>query len=299
MLGRQWQDVRCEQREHKHFGRNNLEPTGVETDVNALRPTNPRTHWKQKRGRCTLCGTHTVLTKTHVPPKAAFNDGPASMSAVDSDNMIVQDQKRDGGLHLRAHCEPCRRATSSWDDEYIKWAGTFVKTLVESPLAGQRQSLTGTLVDVRPGRFARAALAGMTALAEGLIDSHPDFVAAIREDQLWAASDGMRLLAAITTDEQAIVSGGHQGASVSISLDGSTSPKTVPTLSAVVHLLPFSLVLADASIANNFLHVDCTDWLKYRADDVVHNFDLNLPIVKLSSDSAIIYGANCFEGGVA
>ena len=42
--------------------------------MNGFQPTNPRTH--KKYGPCALCGKVAKLTLTHIPPHAAFNDGP-------------------------------------------------------------------------------------------------------------------------------------------------------------------------------------------------------------------------------
>lgn len=166
------------------------------THVRGFRPTNPRTH--VRRGRRSLCGATAELTQTHVPPRAAFNTGRSRRFVVNEANEMTLDNGRDGGIRIWGHCEACRSATSLWDDEYIKWANCLVAPLVSSPRLGQRSSLSGTFTDARPGRFVRAALSGMTSLAEGLLDSHPDLVGVVRAGQPWTSADDMRFLAAVT-----------------------------------------------------------------------------------------------------
>ena len=87
------------------------------------------------------------------------------------DNELVQDRGRDGGFTVWAHCEDCRRETSPWDDEYIRWARHLGYAIYSFPFKGQREALVGTMMSARPGRFARAALAGMTAVA-GALSTH-------------------------------------------------------------------------------------------------------------------------------
>ncbi|VXB70956.1 hypothetical protein PSCLAVI8L_180054 [Pseudoclavibacter sp. 8L] len=136
---------------------------------------------QSKRGRCTLCGNVRTLTKAHVPPKAAFNQGNFAWGGTTSDNRLTYGRAQLGGASRYAHCNACRAITSPWDDEYIRWAHCFAGHLVRSPLKGLRAQIAGELDGVRPGRFIRAALAGMTALTPSLIDSHPDLVRTVRE----------------------------------------------------------------------------------------------------------------------
>ena len=43
---------------------------------------------------------------------------------------------------------------------------------------------------------------------------------------------------------------------------------TVPTISAVMHFPPFSLLLADRQLVSALPHADCTDWLELGVDDL-------------------------------
>ena len=138
------------------------------SEQEGFRPTGGRA----KSGKCALCGARARLTKAHVPPRAAFNNGSFSWGGTTAGNRLAHGRPRLGGASLYAHCEPCRAATSPWDDEYIRWAYTFAGNLLHSQWKGERTHIEGKLNEVRPGRFIRSALAGMTALTPKLIDSH-------------------------------------------------------------------------------------------------------------------------------
>ncbi len=163
------------------------------SEQEGFRPTGGRA----KSGKCALCGARARLTKAHVPPRAAFNNGSFSWGGTTAGNRLAHGRPRLGGASLYAHCEPCRAATSPWDDEYIRWAYTFAGNLLHSQWKGERTHIEGKLNEVRPGRFIRSALAGMTALTPKLIDSHPDLVGAVRHGVAAPAPEGIRLLAAM------------------------------------------------------------------------------------------------------
>lgn len=266
---------------------------GVWSVVNGLRPTNPRTH--KSRRPCALCGTVTKLTKTHIPPKAAFNSGLGRRAMVDGNNNLVLDSGKLGGLSPYGHCEGCRAATSPWDDEYISWAHTITGAIVTSPAVDTRPVLRVAAQEARPGRFARAALAGMTVLAEDLWETHPVFVESVRTGAPLTASTGLRFLVGVTTRvARAEISGGHGGVLATVPLGGSVQvPEPRKTLSAMVHFRPFSLVLVDPESAPDYPHVDCTSWLEFGVEDVVAPFALELPCVRIIS--AIVATAGDYE----
>lgn len=250
-----------------------------------LRPTNPRSH--ERRGPCALCGTVAELTATHVPPKAAYNDGDSQRSMYDADNNLVMSRPRSGGIRTWGHCETCRRITSPWDDEYIGWAGFFAGGLLDSPNAGTRPGLTGAMDTARPGRFARAAIAGLTTGAEGLYATHRSFVEDIVAGRTLTADPDLRFLVGVTPAiEKVYVGGGHRGMEFTISLDPAGPAEVVEsklTLSALIHHPPFSLLLVDPTTGPEYPHVDCTHWLTLDVEEVVTDFQFDFPGVKLSS----------------
>ncbi|TDC47089.1 hypothetical protein E1212_25225 [Jiangella ureilytica] len=225
------------------------------------------------------------LTKTHIPPRAAFNNGLGRRMMVGPDNTLVLDRGKLGGLALYGHCEDCRAATSPWDDEYIGWARSIADVLLDSEAVGTRPVIQVGAREVRPGRFARSALAGMTVLAENLWQTHPEFVESSRTGAPLTVDAGMRFLVGVTPlNERAEISGGHGGVLMSVPMAASADvAEPVMTLSAMVHWPPFSLVLVDARVAPTYPHVDCTSWLEWGVDDIVSPFALELPCVRIVS----------------
>lgn len=237
--------------------------------MNGFQPTNSRTH--DVRGPCALCGTVAKLTKTHVPPRAAYNDGVGWRMMVGPDGShVLESRGRAGGVAPYGHCEKCRGATSPWDDEYISWARSFAGAIVDSKAVGRRPVLQVGAREARPGRFARGALAGMVVLAENLWQTHPEFVESVRTGSPLTADAGMRFLMGVTPrEERAEISGAHLRVLASAPLDGSPPPKALKTLSAMVQWPPFSLVLVDSDVAATYPHVDCTSWLELGVEEVV------------------------------
>lgn len=249
------------------------------TEQEGFRPTGRHA----RSGRCTLCGNRATLTKAHVPPRAAFNEGSVSWGGTTGDNRLVYGRPKSGGAKLYAHCQACRARTSPWDDEYLRWAYTFADNLFRSPGKGQRTHIEGKIAGVRPGRFIRSALAGMTALTPSLIDSHPDLVRVVREGIPSSLSEDIRFLVAIAPDGSRVhIEGSHEALVVRISLEGESkgTTTTVPAVSAVVHHPPFSLLLADRQLLSSLPHADCTHWLQFGVDDVT-DVPLVLPVVDL------------------
>jgi hypothetical protein len=125
----------------------------------------------------------------------------------------------------------------------------------------------------------------MTALTPKLIDSHPDLVWAVRHGVAAPAPEGIRFLAAIAPDgAAAVLEGAHEGLAVKLSRDGGRDDEwtaaTTPTISAVIHFPPFSLLLADRQLVSALPHADCTDWLELGVDDLAE-VSLALPVVDL------------------
>lgn len=241
-----------------------------------------------RRGRCALCGTTGTLTKAHVPPKAAFNDGEFAWGGTTRDNLLTYGRAQRGGANRYAHCEACRAFTSPWDDEYIRWAHCFAGHLVRSALKGERTHIAGQLTGVRPGRFVRAAIAGMTALTPGLIDTHPEIVRMVREGIAAEPPEDIRFLMGITLGRSGVHIEGSHGAQVvrvirDSKRDGWTAG-TSPALSAVVHFPPFSLLLADRQLVESYPHVDCTEFLKLGVDEEA-DVSITLPVVDLPTTS--------------
>jgi len=221
---------------------------------------------------------------------------------VTEDSVVTPDRGRDGGHRFWGHCETCRRATSPWDDEYISWAWTLAGVLLESPEKGRRAGVSGEFAEARPGRFIRAALAGMTAVAEGLVDSHPELVESLRTGRPGVPTGALRFIAAVTPpEERSYVGGVHGGLQVAIPLAHDAVPvvaeyRSDPLPSAVIHHPPLSLLLVDEVVADRFPHMDCTQWLTMGIEESVHDFRLTLPAVRLTAPD--LAGPDAFDAAV-
>lgn len=239
---------------------------------------------RNKIGRCSLCGARAQLTNAHVPPRAAFNSGSFAWGGTYADRQLSYGRPKLGGASRYAHCESCRAATSPWDDEYIHWAYTFAGNLLNSSDKGQREQIVGKLRDVRPGRFIRSAIAGMTALAPTLIDTHPELVRMVREGVPGKPPEDLRFLVAVVPDGTAAhVEGSHGAVVVRMPLgsnDGDSISADMSSISATIHFPPFSLLLAHRSLADALPHADCTEMLELGVEEVAE-VAISLPIVTL------------------
>lgn len=253
------------------------------------RPTNPRTH--EKVGPCALCGRRGRRTETHVPPRAAFNNGDASRGIqleTDEGSTTTLSRPRAGGNRIYGLCSPCHRLTSPFDDEYIAWAGACAKAAhirAHSDYAGDG---TVVLEGARPGRFVRAALAGMASTAENLWQDHPALVESVRTGEPINPPADLRFIVGFTQiRDWYFVEGVHRGALLTIPIAGGPllGIKTLPTPSATIHWFPFSLMLVHPDTGARYPHVDHTDWIAEGAEGPARDVELRLPTV--SADSVV------------
>jgi hypothetical protein len=77
--------------------------------------------------------------------------------------------------------------------------------------------------------------------------------------------------------------------------EGTPHTSEAPTVSAVVHHPPVSLVLVAAQIAHEFPHVDCTEWLAMGVDEQIPDFQIDLPAVALLPGAAVVATASAFR----
>jgi hypothetical protein len=207
---------------------------------------------------------------------------------LDERGRVVMSRARNGGSRSFAQCHTCRRATSPWDDEYKKWAYEFAHGLFASPNVGTRNGLAGTLPNVRPGRFARAALAGMVTGAHRLYETHKQFVDDLVKGQPLSIEPDLRFLVGVTNgiDNQTYVGGLHRGMLASIALRPTGEADVTEsrsTLSSALHFIPFSLVLVQQDSSPAYPHVDCSEWLRLGVDDVVAELSFHFPGVRLAA----------------
>jgi hypothetical protein len=121
----------------------------------------------------------------------------------------------------------------------------------------------------------------MTGLTEGLIDSHPTFVEAIRSGRPLLDDTGMGFYVGVTEKEsRPLIEGAHEAVVVSIDI-GSGGSTFRGALSAISHFPPFSIVLATPDAGADLPHRNCTELLRYGADDTTEDFAIELPVVRV------------------
>lgn len=127
-----------------------------------------------RRGTCAYCRFEGKMSKTHVPPKAAFNDGPASEvvreTLPDGSWTTRPGRERDGGIWGWWLCSTCNGKTSAWDSFYADFAHAAHDAYKQA--AGSTEA---ALVDqdFRPGAVLRSVMAGMFAVDATLVEKHP------------------------------------------------------------------------------------------------------------------------------
>lgn len=158
---------------------------------------------RQQLGDCNSCGLSCKRSKTHVPPKAAFNSGLASRSIVrrigtDGSSTIGYGRKTEGGIWGYWLCESCNNKTAAWDDYY-----TNISKAVLAPLETRPRSfrlLPLNLHGFRPGAMVRSVLAGMVAMDPTLRSDRPKLVSAVFEGTARPWPEDLTLRLAINPD---------------------------------------------------------------------------------------------------
>lgn len=157
---------------------------------------------KRKRAACRLCGTVTILTKTHIPARSAGNVGSARRPVV-----VVHDDGRQtydlgneelGGMWGRWFCAECNNATRSWDEEYTRWTIDPLRALHDPKNPGNTFAARAYTAD--PGALVRCLWAWMFALADNLRARQPEIAAAVLRGSPAEPSERLRLLLAATRD---------------------------------------------------------------------------------------------------
>lgn len=81
---------------------------------------------KQRLGNCRICGDYGVLSKEHIPPSKAFNDGEYKAHSINKYKtkkvVVWQQQTKQGGHFAYVMCEKCNNRTGQWyGGEYVKY----------------------------------------------------------------------------------------------------------------------------------------------------------------------------------
>jgi hypothetical protein len=166
---------------------------------------------------CRLCGWTGRLSKTHVPPRGAGNQGSSrkGITTVDAAGRTFLDlsRPRDGGGWGRWFCTHCNRRCGRWEEEYIRWSTRLVTKLHDEKPAGAR--LIAELPDADPGAVVRAMWAWAFAVDSSLLVRYPQLAASIRSGNPVDPPDDVRLLLGATRSLRIWVVGQRGGYAIS------------------------------------------------------------------------------------
>lgn len=248
---------------------------------------------RQRRGPCGLCGKVTLLTRTHVPPRCAFNDGPTrtvmKAEAPDGPQSARLGSQRLGGARAYLACGRCNGATSLADNEYCRWVQAIRPIVARARgevSAGRARfvaDLPATIGNGSPGSFIRSALAGLLALHGRIAREFPYLASAVLAGTPQQLPDEFRFLVALHVGIKAFVGGGP-ATRIGIlppatHAAGLWIPSTEEELPyAAIHFPPFSLVLASPAQARQLPHADYSPWLE-EPPDRRRDVNLLLPVV--------------------
>jgi hypothetical protein len=230
---------------------------------------------RQRYGECSLCGMVTKLSKTHVPPKAAGNSGPARVAVEvveDGISRIGLGTPKDGGMWGWWFCEGCNGITRRWDEEFMGWSIPLLLKIQEErrPIGVE---LYYEQTDGDPGAFVRELWAWAFAIDERLHTEYPAVAEAVRNGHATEPPDDHRMLLAVTSDLRIWVAGQRGGAAVRTSTQALgwhrcasglvlPGPEFLPIPRVAVAAPPFVALLAESRDDPGLRLFDTGDWLK-------------------------------------
>jgi hypothetical protein len=216
-----------------------------------------------KNACCGLCGYTGKLSRTHIPPKAAGNQGRARrlLELIDehgTSHLHLKNAGTGGGGWGEWLCEPCNNKSGEWDEEYGEWSRNIVLGLHDGGVQHGRD-LPMHLQNVAPGAVVRAMWAWMFALDPNLRLNEPDLAAAVLSGDPVEPPSDKKLLIGATTSLGIWVSGQVGGHAFRTPVGGRVpsyktasgirvvGPEEVDAPEVAVSSPPFVALLADAS----------------------------------------------------
>lgn len=243
---------------------------------------------------CGLCGHRGMLSRTHIPPRSAGNQGRARrlLELIDergTSHLHLKSAGTGGGGWGRWLCEDCNRTTGEWDEEYGSWSRNLVLELHKGGVR-QGQELPMYLRDVAPGAVVRAMWAWMFALDPNLRHNEPDLAAAVLSGDAVEPPSDRKLLIGATTSLGIWVSGQVGGHAFRTAVGRIPSYKTVSGIrvasteevdapEVAISSPPFVVLLAEAGDKTQVRYTDTGEWLREDARDR-RDVTLLLPVVR-------------------
>ncbi len=243
---------------------------------------------------CGLCGYVGKLSKTHIPPKAAGNQGRARrlLELIDehgSSFIQLKNFGTGGGGWGRWLCTDCNQKTGEWDDEYGNWSRNLVLGLHSAGVRPGRE-LPMHLRDVAPGAVVRAMWAWMFALDPNLRQAQPDLAAAVLSGDPVEPPSDLKLVIGATTSLGIWVSGQVGGHAFRTPVDRNRGYATasgirvagteeVDAPEVAISSPPFVELLAEVGDEMRVPYTDTADWLREGAGDR-REANLLLPVIR-------------------
>jgi hypothetical protein len=243
---------------------------------------------------CGLCGYRGELSRTHIPPRAAGNQGRARrlLELIDehgTSHLHLKNAGTGGGGWGRWLCEDCNGKTGKWDEEYGNWSRNLVLGLHEGGVQHGRE-LPMHLRNVAPGAVVRAMWAWMFALDPTLRHDEPDLAAALLSGDPVEPPSDRKLLIGATTSLGIWVSGQVGGHAFRTPLGRFASYTTasgirvagteeVDAPEVAISSPPFIVLLAEAGDETRVRYSDTGEWLREDARDR-RDVSLLLPVVR-------------------
>jgi hypothetical protein len=249
-----------------------------------------------KNACCGLCGHTGTLSRTHIPPKAAGNQGRARrlLELIDehgTSHLHLKNAGTGGGGWGEWLCEPCNNKTGEWDEEYGEWSRNIVLKLHDGGVRHGRD-LPMHLQNVAPGAVVRAMWAWMFALDPNLRLNEPDLAAAVLSGDPVDPPSDKKLLIGATTSLGIWVSGQVGGHAFRTPTGGRVptyktasgirviGPEEVDAPEVAISSPPFVALLAEASDDPKVRYTDTADWLREDARARRREVNLFLPVVR-------------------
>lgn len=254
-----------------------------------------------KIGICRLCGTYGNLSKTHVPARAAGNQGRAryAVEFIDANGLSTTGLGRatDGGTWGRWFCEGCNGRTGKWDEEFLRWATPNLVIEIQRAKVRPGENFFYDKIEGDPAAFVRSLWAWAFAVDSELRKELPDLANAVRTGVAAdAPASQCRLLLGATADLRIWVARQRGGYAIRSHLSGwyrtssgidvpGSEFLTVPQVA--VSAPPFVALLARSGDAPHAPYFDTGPWLTESVGSR-RRVSIRLPIVKPFGDADVI-----------
>lgn len=168
-------------------------------------------HRKGKRP-CGICGDKKQMTRAHVPPQCARNEGLVKRyRLMVSGNEVDRGRQSEGGIHLYGLCGDCNTAAGRFDEAYGHLADAARQLWVKSWQIEVPPTIALPRVAFDPGGVVRSILLGMCATGPFIRRHWPDLPSALVSGNALELPPELRLYLALARGMTARVAGAIAG----------------------------------------------------------------------------------------